>query len=103
MDENNAQAVVEFSVEDGGGDAVVMGVIDGLSVASGIDPLDMEPVQSSIDTDALASLFASQSVKGPSKGGITVTLCIDDYEVTIKSHGRIYVSDRETDQPTPTD
>lgn len=100
VDEGDAHAVIEFDLDDGV-DAIVMGIIDGLSAVSGTDPLDMEPLQSYVDTDALAAMIASHTARTTTEGDLTVHLDVDDYEVRIESYGRIHVTERDADARTP--
>lgn len=98
LDQTDGCATAEFDITDGGMDSLLTGILDALSTVSGVDPLEMEPLQSHVDTDALERLVTSQATRGGHAGDLTVTLSIDEYEITIQSYGIVHVTERTDGQ-----
>lgn len=72
-------------------------IIHEISDQTGVDPLDLTPLEDYIDTDSLDSLFRSM----PEKGSRTIQLEFhyDGYEVTVLQHDclSVHVREAETD------
>ena len=87
MDHDDRHGVFEFDVA--AADNVTVGVVDALSTVRGVDPVEMEPLQSYVDVDALEGVVRSHFRQRC--GGLTVSFRVDGYDVTVESYGRIHV------------
>lgn len=65
-----------------------MAVIGAVSAVAGTDPLHIEPLHSTIDPDALDTLFADQ--KG-GEGDLHAQFTLEGYSVTLSSYGSVTV------------
>jgi hypothetical protein len=65
-------------------------VVDAVAAAVGRDPLELPPLYSVLDTDALDALFASPA-NGQFRGPGSVAFEYADHDVTVRSHGTIRV------------
>lgn len=65
-------------------------VVSTVSSAAGTDPLDLPPVYSTVDPDALDRLFEFRSV-GPGSPGRSVTFEYAGYLVAVHGHGAVEV------------
>lgn len=63
-------------------------IVSAVAVASDTDPLDIEPLQSLIDPDALDSLVTSQTT---TEGDFRMTFEYHDHEVTASSYGTLQI------------
>lgn len=67
-------------------------VIDALATSEGVDPLALtQPLNDSIDPDALDALFAPRHDGSPREGDGFVTFTSNGYRVTVKKNGEIRV------------
>ena len=66
-----------------------MAVVVALSEAIDVDPLDLEPLNESVDTDALDALVR---VRGAMNGDVHVTFTHEERVITISSYGVIAVT-----------
>jgi hypothetical protein len=73
-----------------------MAVVGAVSTAADRDPLDIGPLHSTVDPDALNAIFAD-SKQG--EGNIHAHFSIDGYSVTLSSHGCITVQPSQSDKP----
>lgn len=65
-------------------------VIDAIATASGSDPLELTPLYSVVDPDALEALF-TPTVASSSQIEGSVTFTLDGHHVTVHSYGIITV------------
>lgn len=65
-------------------------VAEAVAAAAGMDPVDIPPLHSIVDPDALDILFAPTSVGDVRPGGST-TFDFEGYRVTVRSHGTIEI------------
>lgn len=72
-------------------------VIYAVAEVAGSDPVELLPLYSVIDPDALDSLFAP-TVAGSSRGDGSITFDIDDHRVTIQSDGIVEVELPDADE-----
>jgi len=68
-------------------------VIDAVVAHTGEDPLEMEPLHSTIDPDALDKLFNRRPSRRQQAGDISVVFSFNGYEITVWSYGTIRISD----------
>ena len=80
------------------GDVVApsMAVVGAVSTVANKDPLDIKPLHSTIDPDALNALFAD-SERG--EGDVHARFSVEGYSVTLSSCGRITVQPSQSDKP----
>jgi hypothetical protein len=69
--------------------SVCEAVTEAVAHAAGVDPIEVEPLYSVLDPDALEALVRPRPTDG---GEVTVAFPLDDYHVTVWSGGRIHVS-----------
>lgn len=67
-------------------DATVHGVVTAIADQTGVDVLDLPPLEDSVDTDALAALLDSGSAP-------KVEFPYDGHAVTVDADGRVRVAD----------
>lgn len=91
VNEPSGHAMVEFDAGDP--ESIVAGIVDAVSTVADIDPVEMEPLYSTIDPDALSRLLRRPNGAQPRQGDIKVCFEILDLEVTVWSYGRIHVSE----------
>ncbi|WP_266078612.1 HalOD1 output domain-containing protein [Haladaptatus caseinilyticus] len=94
---DGTRTIAEFDSRNEGGDALTVGIVDALSAATGVDPLEMEPLHYAVDVDAVATLIRSQATNGRRDDDITVSIRIDGCDVTIEGDGRIEVTEGGND------
>ena len=68
-------------------------VIDAVVAHTGEDPLEMDPLHSAVDPDALDKLFSRRSNRRQQRGDISVFFSFNGYEITVWSYGTIRVSE----------
>ena len=96
--------VLEYSAEtdtyrasfDSSSESVCMAVISTVGVVSETKPMELPPLYSVCDPDALAAL-ATPTVVGPSNGDIHVSFTFAGHEVTIHDYGIIAVQPPQED------
>lgn len=67
-------------------------VIQALSEAAGVDPLEFDtPLNDYVDPDALNSLFRTRP-DGTARPGGSLTFRIEGYDVTVRSTGQIEIT-----------
>lgn len=90
------QIVFEF---DDGDDAESASdaVIEAVATAAGDDPLEIEPLYSVVDPDALDALL--NRTDRDREGNVSVTFPFHGYEVTVWRYGRIHLSEPDSYQP----
>lgn len=66
-------------------ESVCTAVVSAVAVVSGTKPMELPPLASTIDTDALESLI------GPPRGAERVTITFHGYEITLQKDGLIAV------------
>jgi hypothetical protein len=71
-----------------------MAVVTALSDVMDVDPTTLEPLQKTIDTDALDGLVRAQHARDRD---IHLTFSLEDYTVTVHSYGVVAVSPAEPD------
>lgn len=71
-------------------DSTSLAVVVAVARASNKDPIDLSPIGSSIDTDALDSLFTGPTTIG--EGCTRTTFCYEGFEVTVFGEGLIEVA-----------
>jgi len=76
---------------DGATTAASMAVVAALSDVLGVDPTEMEPLGSVIDTDALDALIDGH---GAAESGLSVAFPLDGYELTVSTDGVVTVRER---------
>lgn len=76
--------------------AASMAVIAALSEVSETDPLALQPLQSTIDGDALDALLSEREAESDD---IEITLQIETYTVTVYGDGEIAVSPSTVGRP----
>lgn len=62
-------------------------VISAVAALTDTDPLDIEPLHSAIDPDALDTIATDQ----PAEGDLKVTFNLDSHAVTVKSSGSLQI------------
>ena len=62
-----------------------LAIVEAIAAVEGIDPLDIEPLGTTVDLEALDSLLRS----GTGQSGPMVTLRIRGYEILLHSSGRL--------------
>jgi len=68
-------------------------VIDAVVAHTGEDPLEMEPLYSTVDLDALDKLFNWRPSRRQQGGDISVVFSFNGYEITVWSYGTIRISE----------
>jgi len=76
-----------------------MAVVAALSNVMDVDPVDMDPLQGIVDTDALDAILGDRS--GDSKRAVTLTVA--DYSVTVGSDGTVSVASVDAERTEPAD
>ncbi|MEF8862800.1 MAG: HalOD1 output domain-containing protein [Haloarculaceae archaeon] len=66
-----------------------MAVVAALSEVLGADPLDLDPIQGTVDADALDALVR---VGDTTDGDVRVTFSLEGYAVTVHSYGVVAVA-----------
>lgn len=79
---------------DSSAESVTTAVVSMVAKVAENDPLEMEPLYSAVDPDALNDLITSVP-SDPSHPDLEVTFAFDDYDVTVHSYGVIAVQSRE--------
>ena len=80
----NRGNIATMNVKDSkNGDTVVLRIIDTVARRLDCDPMDLRPVASYIDPDAVERLVAS------AQGELEVQFRMDDCRVTVDEHGRV--------------
>lgn len=74
-----------------------LAVVEAIAAAEEIEPLDMEPLGTAVDLEALDSVLRS----GTGQSGPTVTLRIRGYEIVLHRSGRL-VLERVDSEPGDT-
>lgn len=69
--------------------ATSMAVVAAVSAATGVDPIELEPLGSAVDADALNALGRGQDTT--TDGGVRVTLSVARRTVTVDSRGEVTV------------
>ncbi len=69
-----------------------MAVVTALSEVMDMDPIELEPLQESVDTEALDTLVRAQ---GPIASNVEIALTLKDYTVTVHSYGVVTVTPAE--------
>jgi hypothetical protein len=69
-----------------------MAVVAALSEAMDVDPIDLEPIHESVDTDALDALVR---VRGTTNGDVHVTFTHERRVITVYRSGAIAVTSPE--------
>jgi len=85
---------VHRAIFDGGEVAPSTAVIGALSTVADKDPLNIEPLHSTIDTDALNALFSGERY---SEGDIHARFSVEGYSVTLSSYGSIVVRSAQSE------
>ena len=80
----SAPAVFEF---DDGARTVTDAVVEAVAAAAGDDPLEIEPIHSVVDPDALDALLGQNGRQR--HGDVHVTFSFHGYDVTVWDYGRI--------------
>lgn len=75
---------------DPGATTPTMAVVAALSELTGTPPMELEPLQSSVDTDALDRLASDRKT-----GERSVTFPVETYTVTVHSDGIVVVGQSE--------
>jgi len=89
---------VHRAVFDGDEVAPSMAVIGAVSTVAEKDPLDLEPLHSAIDPDALDAFLAD--TKG-GEGDIPLRFSVEGYSVSLSSHGCVTVQPSQADTSQP--
>ncbi|WP_340099728.1 HalOD1 output domain-containing protein [Salinibaculum salinum] len=71
-----------------------MAVVSALAEVMDADPTTLEPLQKTVDTDALDAFIQTQT---PAISDSNVTLSLENYTVTVHSYGVVAVSPAEPD------
>lgn len=93
VNESDGYAMVEFDAEEP--ESVIVGIVDAVSNVVGADPVEIEPLYSVVDPDALTSLLEPPSAEQPRQGDVRVSFEMAGLEVTVWSYGRIHVSEQQ--------
>lgn len=93
VNESDGYAMVEFDAEDS--ESVVCGIVDAVSSVADVDPVEIEPLYSVVDPDALSRLVQPPNAGQPRQGDVRVSFEMAGLEVTVWSYGRIHVSERK--------
>jgi hypothetical protein len=73
-----------------------MAAVAALSEAMDLDPVELEPIQATVDADAIDTLLAARS---STDGDVHVTWTTEEYDVTIYRYGVIAVAPSGDDRP----
>lgn len=73
-------------------------VVEAVAGVADVDPLEMEPLHRAVDPDALDGIFGPTAGADRRSDGC-VEFDYAGYRVVVKSHGRGYVYERESEQP----
>jgi len=79
---------VHRAIFDGSEVAPSTAVIGALSTVADVDPLNIEPLHSTVDTDALNALFSG---KRHSEGDIHARFAVEGYSIKVSSYGSIVI------------
>lgn len=82
-DESAFRAIFSHDVE-----SPSCAVVSAVSAVSNTDPLDMDPLHATVDTDALESLIGPRRA---AVGDVHITFEYHGYEVTVSSYGSIKI------------
>ena len=74
-------------------------VVDAVASVTALDPLEMDPLYSLIDLDALERIVGPKLNGQPRNGDITVEFRVNDHVVVVRSDGLVYVSERTETRP----
>lgn len=77
---------------DWANETVTGAVVSAVSAVEGIDPLDVEPLYSKVDPDALDKLF-SPMTDGVPRHNVALSFLLHGYSVTVYSEGRVDVQE----------
>ena len=69
-----------------------MAIVTALSEVMDVDPMELEPLQESVDTEALDALVYAQPT---ATSDVEITLSLKDYTVTVHSYGVVTVTPAE--------
>ncbi|MFC7006556.1 HalOD1 output domain-containing protein [Halalkalicoccus salilacus] len=69
-----------------------MAVVASLSEVTGIDPIELDPLGASVDTDALDEIV---QVRGRTNGDRSVAFTVEGYEITVYSYGLVTIASAE--------
>ncbi|WP_418281497.1 HalOD1 output domain-containing protein [Halorubrum sp. DTA98] len=75
-------------------------VVGAVATVAGNDPLDIEPLYSTVDPDALDALFDRRK---PVVGDLHTRFTLDGYDVTLSSYGSVVVRPPNTDESADRD
>jgi hypothetical protein len=67
-----------------------MAVVEAVATAEGVDPIELNPLNDTIDPDALDALFASTGPRGDASVG-EVSLHFGGHHVTVRGTGELLV------------
>lgn len=89
------QFTSEVSAADGevATDSLSITVVESVAEAAGVDPVDLPPLYTAIDPDALDQLFGKRLVSDTTAVG-SVRFVYDGYEVTASAGGDVTVTER---------
>lgn len=79
---------------------VNLAVVAALSEVIGVDPIDLEPLHTTVDTDALGILAR---VRATTTGDVHVTFSHEGHDVTVHSYGIIAVARSGDEHPEDRD
>lgn len=71
-----------------------MAVVASLSEVAGVDPIELDPLGASVDTDALDDLV---DVRGRKNGDCSVAFTVEGYGITVYSYGLVTIAPLEHD------
>lgn len=91
VNESTGHAMVEFDAGDS--ESIVAGIVDAVSTVAEVDPVEMEPLYSTIDPDALSRVLRPPNAGQPRQGDIKVSFEMMGLDVTVWSYGRVHVSE----------
>ena len=75
-------------------------VIHAVAEAADVDPLELDPLHSTIDPDALDALFAPKYNGQPRDGDLQLTFSMAGYKVIVWSYGRVSVTEETPGEHT---
>ncbi|MCO8245500.1 hypothetical protein NKF25_15670 [Haladaptatus sp. AB643] len=74
-------------------------VVDAVASVTAIDPLEMDPLYSLIDLDALERIVGPKLNGQRRNGNVTVEFQVNGHDVVVRSDGLIYVFERTETHP----
>lgn len=77
--------------------AASIAVVAALSDVMDVDPMEIEPLGSVIDTDALDALIDH---RGAADGDVSMTFTVDWYELTVSTEGVVTVTELDRSEPS---